>query len=115
MFIANNSRKVDLLCQLKGTFFMASMKELLQQDLQKAIAEYGPDSRSAKDLRTQLASLEKIRTPSELAVLNSSANEQYHGATLNRAPSDAATAQADLQNLSEDPALGAIRSMKSRL
>ena len=94
---------------------MASMKELLQQDLQKAIAEYGPDSRSAKDLRTQLASLEKIRTPSELGVLNSSASEKYHGATLSKAPSDGGTATPDLQNLSEDPALGAIRSMQSRL
>lgn len=94
---------------------MASIKEILEQDLAKSIAEFGPDSVSAKALRTQLASLEKIRTPSELAVLNSSANEQHHGATLSKAPSDGGTATPDLQNLSEDPALGAIRSMQSRL
>ncbi len=94
---------------------MASMKELLQQDLQRAIAKHGEDSPSVKALRTQLASLEKIRTPSELGALNSSASEKYHGATLSKAPSDGGTATPDLQNLSEDPALGAIRSMQSRL
>ena len=88
---------------------MASIKEILEQDLAKSIAEFGPDSVSAKALQTQLASLEKIRTPSELAVLNSSANEQYHGATLNRVPSDAATVPKDLQNLPVDPALAPMQ------
>lgn len=48
------------------------MKELLQQDLQRAIAKHGEDSPSVKALRTQLASMESIRGRSELAALNSS-------------------------------------------
>lgn len=91
---------------------MASMKELLRQDLERAIAQHGPDSRSARDLRTQLTSLEKIRTPSELGVLNSSSNERYHGATVASLPSAVPT---DLQNLPVDPASAVMTQLEEEL
>ena len=82
---------------------MASAKELLQENLRRVIEKYGPDSRSARDLRTQLASLETIRGPSELAVLNSENSERYHGAVVKKSRS-AESSLPDLQNLPVDPA-----------
>lgn len=51
---------------------MATMKELLEEEIAEVIAEDGPDSPLVKHLQTQLASLGTIRGPSELAVLNPS-------------------------------------------
>lgn len=58
---------------------MPTQKEYLEEDLAESIKEFGPDSASAKHLRTQLTSLGTIRGPSELAALNSSENDKYHG------------------------------------
>lgn len=58
---------------------MPTQKEYLEKSLAHALEKFGPDSASAKHLRTQLASLGSIRGPSELAALNSSENDKYHG------------------------------------
>lgn len=70
---------------------MATIREMLEEDLAEELAEAGPDSPLVKHLRIQLASLGSIRGPSELAALNSSKNDRYHGAMLNKqneAPAD---------------------------
>lgn len=58
-----------------------SQKELLEEQLARAVQERGPDCASAKHLRAQLASLGTVRHPSQLAALNS---ESYHGGVLKK-------------------------------
>jgi hypothetical protein len=43
-------------------------------------------------LKAQIASLGTVRHPSQLAALNSSQNEQYHGAVLSK-PESSATSE----------------------
>ena len=61
---------------------MPTQREYLEQDLAKSLKEFGPDSASVKHLKAQIASLGTVRHPSQLAALNSSENDKYHGATL---------------------------------
>ena len=68
-----------------------SQRELLEQDLKKSIKEFGPDSASVKHLKAQIASLGTVRHPSQLAALNSSKTDKFHGAVLNKEPSSAQT------------------------
>ncbi len=61
---------------------MASMKEMLKEDLAKSLKEFGPDSPSVKALKQQLASMETYRMPSDLAVMKSGQTDKYHGSVL---------------------------------
>ena len=65
---------------------MATIRELLQEKLDRAIKEHGPDDQLAKALKAQIASLGTVRHPSQLAVLNSKKSDSYHGAVLDSAP-----------------------------
>ena len=69
---------------------MATQREYLEQDLAKSIKEFGPDSASAKHLKAQIASLGTVRHPSQLAALNSSKSDKYHGAILEKGKSSQA-------------------------
>jgi len=61
---------------------MASMKEMLKEDLAKSLKEFGPGSPSVKALKQQLASMETYRMPSDLAVMKSGQTDKYHGSVL---------------------------------
>ena len=59
-----------------------NQKDWLEKLLAKEIEETGPDSKSVKALKAQIASLGTVRHPSQLAALNSSKNDEYHGSVL---------------------------------
>lgn len=61
-----------------------NQRDLLEKDLAKEIEEAGLDSPLVKHLKAQIASLGTVRHPSQLAALNSSKNDEYHGAILNK-------------------------------
>lgn len=75
-------------------------RDWLEKRLSRAIKEYGPDSGSVKDLKAQIASLGTVRHPSQLAALNSSRNDEYHGSVL--AP-DSASQEQDPMQPAADP------------
>ena len=62
-----------------------NQKDWLEKLLAKEIEETGPDSKSVKALKAQIASLGTVRHPSQLAALNSSENNEYHGSVLSHA------------------------------
>ena len=74
---------------------MATIRELLQEKLDRAIKEHGPDDQLAKALKAQIASLGTVRHPSQLAALNSSKNDKYHGAILEKGKSSQAQPEPD--------------------
>lgn len=59
-----------------------NMKDLLESDLAKEIKEHGQDSPLVRHLKNQIASLGTVRHPSQLAALNSSKSDEYHGSVL---------------------------------
>ena len=84
---------------------MATQKEILEQDLAEELEEAGPDSPLAKHLKAQIASLGTVRHPSQLAALNSSKSDKFHGAALRKPQSEAP----------DDPMLPAMNGLEDSL
>ena len=67
-----------------------TQKELLEEQVDRLIKEHGPDDPLVKAYQAQIASLGTVRHPSQLAALNSSKSDKYHGAILEKGKSSQA-------------------------